>query len=259
MPNIAIDVPLPDNVKEYLAQPHCIDLALPKPSKVEVCLPLGGRIQGLVDATKEIPDDCALTFSLLLQLGPIMASIECLIKVLKLIKPLIDIVKSLGPPPDPIKLPQAISAFLPAAEDVLGCVLQVQLGVPMFVRDLLLLIAKLLRCISETLKSIAGLMGGIQLSIATAQKNGNGELLAQLQCAQENAQNQAAAAMSSMDVVATILSLAEPFLGIAGVNPIVLPTAGSAEDAQALETTAETLLQVSQTLITIAEALPGCG
>jgi hypothetical protein len=256
VPNLAIDVPLPDNVKEFLAQPHCIDLALPKPSKVEVCLPLGGRIQGLVDATKEIPDDCSLTFSLLLQLGPIMASIECLIKVLKLIKPLIDVIKAV---PDPLKLAKVVPDFIKAAEDVLPCVLQVTLGVPMFVRDLLLLIAKVLHCIAGTLKSIAGLMGGIQLSIATAQKNGNAELLAQLQCAQENAQCQAAAAMSSIDAIAAILSLAEPFLGIAGVDPIVLPTAGSAEDAQSLETTAETLLQVSQTLITIAEALPGCG
>src|SRR5215471_17415945 len=136
MTNIPIDVPLPDRLKQYLAQPHYVDLQLPKPGKVEVCLPLSGRLQGLVDATKAIPDDCSLTFSLLLQLGPIMASIECLIKVLKLIKPLIDIVKSLGPPPDPIKLPKAIGDFLPAAEDVLKCVLQVQLGVPMFVRDL---------------------------------------------------------------------------------------------------------------------------
>jgi hypothetical protein len=212
----------------------------------------------MVDATKTIPDDCALTFSLLLQLGPIMASIECLIKVLKMIKPLIDVIKAV-PSLDVPTLLQVVPEFVKAAEDVLPCVVQVQLGVPMFVRDLLLLIAKVLHCVAGTLKSIAGLMGGIQLSIATAQKNGNGELLAQLQCAQENAQNQAAAAMSSIEPISAILSLAEPFLGIAGVNPITLPTGGSAEDAQALETTAETLLQVSQTLITIAEALPGCG
>lgn len=258
MPNVPIDVPLPDSVKEYLAQPHCVDLALPKPSKVEVCLPLGGRLQGMVDATKEIPDDCALTFSLLLQLGPIMASIECLIKVLKLIKPLMDVIKAV-PSLDVPKLLQVVPDFIKAAEDVLPCVAQVQLGIPMFVRDLLLLIAKVLHCIGGQLKSIAGLMGGIQLSITTAQQNGNGELLAQLQCAQENASNQAAAMMSSIEPIAAILSLAEPFLGIAGVNPIVLPTGGSAQDAQALETTADTLLQISQTLITVAEALPGCG
>jgi hypothetical protein len=256
--NLAIDVPLPDRLKQYLEQPHCLDLALPKPSKVEVCLPLGGRLKGMVDATKAIPDDCSLTFSLLLQLGPIMASIECLLKVLKLIKPLIDLVKSLGPPPDLIKLGKSIPDFLEAAKEVVPCFLQIQLGVPMFVRDLLLLIAKTLHCIAGQLKSIAGLMGGIQLSIQTAQQNGNGELLAQLQCAQENASNSAAAAMSSLEPISTILSLAGAFLDIAGVKPIVLPTGGSVQDAQALETTAETLLQVSEAMITVAQALPGC-
>lgn len=258
MPNIAIDVPLPDSVKEYLAQPHCVDLALPKPSKAEVCLPLGGRLQGLVDATKEIPDDCALTFSLLLQLGPIMASIECLIKVLKMVKPLIDVIKAV-PSLDGAKLMKVVPDFVTAAEEVLPCVAQVQLGVPRFVRDLLLLIAKVLHCVAGQLKSVAGLMGGIQLSIATAQQNGNGELLAQLQCAQENAQNQAAASMSSIEPISAILSLAGPFLGIAGVDPITLPTVGSAQDAQTLETTAETLMEISQMLITVAEALPRCG
>lgn len=258
MANIPIDVPLPDSVKKYLAQPHCSDIALPKPGKAEVCLPLGGRLQGMVDATKAIPDDCSLTFSLLLQLGPIMASIECLIKVLKLVKPLIDIVKALAPP-DPIKLVQVVPDFLKAAEDVIPCVLQIQLGVPMFVRDLMLLIAKFLHCVAGQLQSIAGLMGGLQLSITSAQKSGNTELLAQLQCAQENASTQAAAAMSSLDAIAAILSLAEPFFGIAGINPIVLPTMGSPGDADALATTADTLEQISQALISAAQALPGCG
>lgn len=258
MPDFPIDVPLPDKVKEYLKQPHCIDLALPKPGKAEVCLPLGGRLQGMVDATKAIPDDCSLTFSLLLQIGPIMASIECLIKVLKMVKPLIDVIKAV-PSLDAIKLAQVVPDFIKAAEEVLPCVAQVAIGVPMFVRDLLLLIAKTLHCIAGQLKSIAGLMGGLQISIKAAQANGNGELLAQLQCAQENAATSAAAAMSSIDPIAAILSLAEPFLGIAGVNPIVIPTGGSAQDAQSLETLAETLQGVSDAMITVAQALPGCG
>lgn len=256
MPNFPIDVPLPPKVKGYLTQPHCIPL--PKPGKAEVCLPLGGRLKGMADATKGIPDDCSLTFSLLLQLGPIMASVECLIKVLKLVKPLMDVMKAI-PSLDAIKLAKVVPDFIQAAEDVLPCVAQVQLGVPMFVRDLLLLIAKTINCIAGQIRTIAGLMGGIQLSITTAQQAGNEELIAQLQCAQDNAQTQAAAAMSSLEPIAAILSLAEPFLGIAGVNPIVIPTAGSAQDAQALETMAETLVEISQTLITVAEALPGCG
>lgn len=253
----SLEIPLPDNIKALLAQPHCIDLRLPKAGKVEVCLPLGGRMKAMVDATKAIPDDCTLSFSLLLQLAPLMASIECLIKVLKLIQPLIDVVSAL-PKLDVMKLAKAVPAFLEAAKDVMPCVLQVQIGVPMFVRDLLMLIAKLLRCIGEQLKSIANLMGGIALSVKTAQMNGNTELLAQLQCAQENAALSADAAMSSIDAIATILSIAQPFLGLAGVDPIVIPTPGSAADAAALETTATTLLEISQTMITIAEALPGC-
>lgn len=257
MTSIPIDVPLPESLKQYLAQPHCADVALPKVGKVEVCLPLGGRIQGMVDASKAIPDDCSLTFSLLLQLGPIMASIECLIKVLKLIKPLIDIIKAV-PSLNPVKIGEALPDFIEAAKDVMVCITQVQLGVPMFVRDLMLLIAKFLHCVAGQLKSVAALMAGLQISISTAQQNGNGELLAQLKCAQDNASTQAAAAMSSIDVIATILSLAEPFFGIAGIDPIKLPTVGSAGDAEALTTTADTLDEVSQALITVASALPGC-
>lgn len=256
MTTFPIDVPLPESLKKFLAQPHCADISLPKPGKIEVCLPLGGRLQGLVDTNKSIPDDCSLIFSLLLQLGPIMASIECLIKVLKLIEPLIDIIKAL--PFDFFTIVKALPKFVKAAEDVLLCIGQVQFGVPMFVRDLLLLIAKFLHCVAGQLKSVADLMGGLQLSITTAQQNGNGELLAQLQCAQENANTQAAGAMSSLDAIAVILSLAEPFLGIAGVDPIKLPAIGSATDADALATTADTLEQLSQTLITVASALPGC-
>ena len=256
MANFPIDVPLPDKVKKYLTQPHCVDLALPKPGKAELCLPFGGSLKGMVDATKAIPDDCSLTFSLLLQLGPIMAPMECFIKVLKLVKPLMDTLKAVTDPP---KLAQVLPDFIKAAEQVIACVAQVQLGVPMFVRDLLLLIAKTIHCIAGQLRTIAGLMGGLSLSIQQAQQNGNGELLAQLQCAQENAANSAASAMQSLEPITALLSMAEPFLGIAGVNPIKIPTAGSADDAQALETLAETLLEISKAMITVAEALPGCG
>jgi hypothetical protein len=258
MPNIPIDIPLPENVKQYLAQPHCIDLALPKPGKAQLCLPLGGKISGLADATKAIPDDCTLTFSLLLQLGPIMASIECLIKVLGLIKPLIDLVKGLGDLPNPSKVIGAIPAFVEAAEKVLPCIAQIAIGVPMFVKDLLLLIAKTLKCISGQIKSIAALMGGIAISISNATAAGNTELLAQLECAKENAANSAAASMNAIEAIGMTLSLAEPFLGIAGVKPIVIPTFGSAEDADAMYQAAASIEEVAQTLITIAEALPSC-
>lgn len=252
MSNTPIDVPLPDNVKQFLATPQCLDIQFPPPEKLQVCLPFGGKIQGIVDATKTIPDDCSLSFSILLQLPPLMASLGCFIKILKLVKPLMDVIQAVG---NPTKLPAAIPAFIQAAEDVLGCVLQIPLGVPQFVRDLLLLIAKFLTCLSQSLKSIANLMGGLQLSIATAQQNNNTELLAQLQCAQQSAQNQAAGMMGQMDVIATILELAEPLFGIAGVPSITIPTGVSASDVQAISTTADTMLEIAQIMTEAAQAL----
>ena len=94
-----IDITLPDELAQALAQPMCVDLSLPKPQKLKVQLPSGGTLQAFTDVSKGIPTDCTLTFSLLLQLAPLLASMDCLLKILKLLKPLIDAVTS--PPPTP--------------------------------------------------------------------------------------------------------------------------------------------------------------
>jgi len=252
--DLKIDVKLPPEIQKHLQQPDCASIKIPRPEKLKICLPFGGSMEGIVDVTKAIPDDCSLTFSLLLQLPPLMASLGCFIKVLGLIKPLIDIVKAL---PDPTAIANALPDFLKAAEEVVACVVQIQLGVPMFVRDMLLLIAKLLKCISQQISSIAELMGGLAISIQTATTSNNTELLAQLQCAQDNADAQAAAALGSMDMIAAVLAIAEPLLALAGV-PLSLPEIGSAQDAEALRSAANTMLSIASSLEQVAEALPSC-
>lgn len=254
--DVPVEVPLPASLKKVLERPICIPL--PRPGKAEIHLPTGGTLKGVVDITKGIPDDCSLNFSLILQLAPLMASIECLVKVLKLIKPLIDVVKGLGPPPDLIKLGQAIPEFLEAAEELLPC-LAVPTPVVMipFVRDVLLLIIKLLNCIVGQLKSILAVMGGLALQISSAQAEGNSELMAALQCAQDNASASAQHTMSAIEPVLVILSLAEPFLGIAGVDPIKTPTIGSAEDIEGLQKVVDTLDELMKVLQLVADGLGG--
>jgi hypothetical protein len=256
MMDVPIEVPLPESLKKVLAAPVCVPL--PKPGKAEIHLPTGGTLKGIVDITKGIPDDCSLNFSLILQLAPLLASIECLVKVLQLIKPLIDVVKGLGPPPDLIKLGNAIPEFLKAAEALLPC-LAVPTPVVMipFVRDILLLIIKLLNCIVGQLKSILALMGGLALQISSARAEGNTELMAALQCAQDNANASAQHMMSAIDPVLVILSLAEPFLGIAGAPAIQTPTIGSAEDIEGLQKVVDTLGELTKALQLVADALGG--
>jgi hypothetical protein len=251
-----IDVPLPADIEEFLKEPKCIPL--PAPGKVEINLPTGGKIKGIADITKSIPDDCSLIFSLALQLGPFLASIECLMKLMKLIQPLIDVIKGLGPP-DPPKLIETVPKFIDAANEVMPCVLALTGGaIPLFVRDLLCLIIKLLKCVIGQLKSVMAVMSGIALQINSAQAAGNSELMAALECAQQNAQTSAQHIMSAIDPVMFLLSLAEPFLGMAGVNPIATPALASPDDLEKMQSGIDTLDQLVKTLELAAEALGGC-
>ena len=261
MPEIPIDIKLPDNIVKKLQPLACDTIKLPEPQKLNLCSPFGGAsFQGIVDVTKAIPDDCSLTFSILLQLPPFLVSLGCFVKVLKMIKPLLDLVNAVPHVVDkPGQVVTAVGELVPAVTDVVSCFLDLIAGVPKFIKDLILLIAKLLKCIAQQLKSIAELMGGLAISIQAASAADNKELMKQLQCAQDNASAQAQAVMGSVDVVAVLLALAEPLMALVpGMPKIAIPTFGSATDAMALEETANTMLSVASSLESIAKSLPSC-
>jgi hypothetical protein len=247
--NEKIDIPLPDALQQLLQKPICIPM--PKLGKAELKLPTGATIKGMVDVTKAVPDDCSLTFSLILQLAPIMASMECLLRLLKLIKPLVAVVNGLPTPPL-----KAIKEFGVAAEQVAECLLVPTPAVMIpFVRDLLLLIIKLLRCVVTNLKSVIKLMSGLALNIKSAKADGNAELLATLQCAQDNANLAAEHAMAGIEPVMVILSLAEPFFGFAGQPAVVVPPIARAQDIEGLKKMVATLDDLTKALQLVADAL----
>jgi hypothetical protein len=183
-----------------------------------------------------------------------------LFKLLALIAPLIDVVKGLGPPPDPIKLGQAIPKFLKAAADLAPCLLVVT-GAPLipFIRDLLCLIIKALNCFVDQLESILGVMSGLTLDLSNAISSGNTELQRTLECAQENAAIAADHLTKSVEPIGVILKMAGPLMGLAGVPAIELPTLGSETDVESLEETIKTMKQVIGTLQIAVDAIGGCG
>src|ERR1700733_14336463 len=97
-----IDIALPDELTQALTPPQCIDLSLPKPSIPTLTLPIGGQLSGMADFTRGIPTECSMNFSLVLQLAPMMASMECLLKILQFFSDLINA---------PSNPPQFITAF----------------------------------------------------------------------------------------------------------------------------------------------------
>ncbi len=251
-----IDIALPDSLTSALTPPPCVDLRLPKPGSAQLRLPNGATFKAIGDITKGIPNDCSMNFNIALQLAPMMASMECLLKVLKFISVLIEAIKSFSSPP---KIPGAILDIVKAGEDLLEClnmVLLPPLGMIPFVKDLLLLLAKMLRCAASTLKSAIAVLDGIGLDMLTAQQAGNDALLQQLQCAQENAELAMQGAMVSVEPVMIILDLAGPFLSIAGVSLDVPPIASDGT-LDGMKSTLETMETVAQTLQDVAEALPG--
>jgi hypothetical protein len=253
MPTKNFDIELPEPLAKLVQKPVCIPM--PKPGTAKINLPMGGTLQGITDITKAIPDDCSLSFSLALQLAPFLASLDCLFKIVKVIEPMVKVVTAVAKPDPPAAL-KALPALVEAVPPLLDCIKKfVGAGVPAFIRDLLRLIAKLLRCITQQLKSVLAVMSGLALQITSAQSQGNADLLATLQCAQDNAQTAAAHSMSALEPIMLILSMAEPFMGIAGVDPIKTPQIGSDTDLAALQATVDTLDELAKTLSLIADSL----
>jgi hypothetical protein len=252
MPDIS--VPIEPDLKKLFNIPPCDVIKLPSPKPLKVRLPSGGSIQALADASRGFPTDCSLTFSLMLQIAPILASMDCLLKILKVIKPLIDVIKGLPMPPV-----KAIQEFAKAAADLAPCLLiPTPAAIAPFLKDLLCLIIKALKCFLSQMKQLLAMMNGLSLQLLSAQNAGDNETAAMIQCAQENAAAQAGQMMQSIEPIGVILDLAGALFGIAGIEPIKLPQIGSQTDLDSLNSMVETMQGVVGTLEIVAEGLGGC-
>lgn len=253
-----VAIPVPADLQALFHIPSCDMLALPSAEPVQLRLPNGATFRPIADLSKGIPTDCSLNVNLFAQLAPFLASIECLLKVLALLQPLIKVVNSLGPPPDPIKLPEAIVEFGEAAAKLLPCfgmILPMNPNILAFIKDLLLMIIKTIKCLIGSLETILGMMRGIELRLDAAEKAGNTELAKALQCARENAATAAQHAQASLGPVQNLMPLIGFFLELAQVK-LEIPELGSAEDSAALQTTIDTLKDTITTIEAVVETLP---
>lgn len=248
-----IDIPVPEALREALSAPRCLDLSLEEPKQLKLNLPSGGAFTSLANAGQNIPNDCSLTFSLMMQVMPLMASMDCVLKVLKLLKPLSDAVTSLPPSPSLIK------EIAEAAADLAPCfAMLTPAGMIPFVRDILCLVLKVLGCLIGQLKTLSEFLDGLTLQLTEAEANNNEELAETLKCAQQNAITSIGHALQGIEPITAILDLASPFMSIAGVGAIELPAPGSAEDSEALDKVIGTLDEVVGTIQEIVDTLGGC-
>lgn len=245
---------LPEHLQEQLKQPICVPM--PKVTAPSITLPTGATLKGVVDLTKSIPGDCSLSFSLMLQLPPLLANLDCLIKILALLKPMTDVVKGFP------KMPSAelVDEVATATENALPCLNLAQPGLPWknLIRDILCLIIKIMSCLIQQLKAIVSTMRKLDLAITAAQDEPNPGSLARLQCDRDNKSTEIANSMSAIEPITLLLGLVEPFLGLAGVNPIEIPTFGSPKDVEEAEQEIEKMKSFVDGLQLVADGLGGC-
>jgi hypothetical protein len=253
MPNI--DIAVDADLRKVFSLPPCSEISIPGPQPLKVQLPTGGFISAFADISKGIPTDCSMTFSLLLQIAPFLAASECLIRVLKLLKPLIEVIKSL-PTPSPALLVE----FGQAAVELAPCLLvPTPLAIIPFIRDLLCLLLRVLNCFLSQMKSLLRVLEGLELKLNLALQSGNSELVNTIQCAQANANAHVQHLTSSLEPVGVLLDLASALFEIAGVPTIKLPTIGSQSDLASLNAFVQAVQEVTVVIQVAADALGGCG
>jgi len=227
--------------------PPCSEVALPFPKPLKVTLPTGSSMNAFVDMSKGIPNDCSMNFNLMVQMAPLLAAMECPLKMLKLLKPLVDIIQGLPTPPV-----GAMTEFANAAVDLAPC-FTVFASIPMFVKDLLCLVRSVLNCLLGQIRTVRDLLAGLQLRIGEAE--GNPDLLATLKCAQDNANASMQSLTQSIDPIAGLLELVGMVAQLGGQSLNLSLSAPSAppEDLAAIDA----LIDVLQTAVDAIDAATG--
>ena len=243
-----IDIPLSEELQKAFQIPPCSELALPFPKPLKVTLPTGSSMNAFIDMSKGIPNDCSMNFNLMVQMAPLLAAMECPLKMLKLLKPLVDIIQGLPAPPSPGTLKE----FVDAAAELAPC-FTVFASIPMFVKDLLCLVRSVLNCLLSQIRTVRNLLGGLQLRIGEAE--GNPDLLATLQCAQDNANASMQSLTQSIDPIAGLLELVGMVAQLGGQSLNLSLSAPSAppEDLAAIDD----LIEVLQAAVDAIDAATG--
>lgn len=228
--------------------PGCVEI--PKVSgDLEIKLPYGASLKAFRDFSQGIPDDCAMINNLLLQLAPLLGSMACLVKVLKALES----VKSwLEDATDPFALIDGAFDVVDSLADLAPCFLAVTpAGIAPFIKDILLAIIKLLKCIITAVKSVLKFQAGLDFNAA----EGNPVMIAQLECAQRNAEETMAHSLASLGPIGPLLDLVAPLLEIVGLSletPQMDEIMGMEDVTEAIEQIEAVIVQIES----VVEALP---
>lgn len=193
----------------------CIEIK-PLGDLPSIPLPAGAQINPFIELGGPQPTDCKLSFNLLLQIGPLFASMACLLKILGVLGKIADFANAV---PDPIKLGKAVPELITSITDALKCF--PPLAIPDFlemIKQIILLILSYLACFLEQVDSILKFKAGLDFGAA----EGNPALTDALNCASASADASMQNLMKSLGPIQPILKVVGTVAGMAGQS-LTLP------------------------------------
>jgi hypothetical protein len=204
----------------------------------------GAQVNAFVDIAGGTPTDCKLNFNLLVQLGPLFASMACLFKVLAVISALKDFVSN----------PLKVEGVLKAISDLETCIPPLQIpNIVIMIKHILLLILGFIECVLEQIDSVLK----FKLTLDFDGAKGNPTLTKALTCASNSADAALGNTMSSLQPLQFLMTIVSMLAGIAGQS-LELPDFSSVTaDVSAIEGTVSNLENAVQSLQSIVQSLPG--
>jgi hypothetical protein len=206
------------------------------------------ELKGIADVGAGIPNDCSLSISLILQLMPYLSGLTCFLRVLKVIKVLGDFA---GAVPNIPKMGETAPKLASSIEELFQCFgLLDPTAILRLIKQIILLIIKLLNCVLGQIRSLLTL----QLSIDLDGAADNPALQSALKCAQDNAQNQMESLTNALEGLAPVFDILGMLGSIAGQS-FTFPALGG-QAGQDVAQTLDTIQGVMDTLQMVADTLP---
>lgn len=235
---MAVDITCP--VVDVVDQGQCVRF----PGGAELCVQTPLIAPDLFQVAKNLMTQANASLA---PLAPVFAIVDAILAVKAAIDAIPD---SLGPPPDPTKLAQALPAL---AEKVAALASLIpQLSVPFLVVDTLDVIILSLRGIVTRLEILLQQKTRIDAAITKATAQGNTALLGITDCAQDVYSKQVEALQQSATPLNSLIGVVNIFMGLAGLEAVPSLAALPDDPADGIEQ----LSAVVDTLTTLRNAIP---
>lgn len=216
-----------------------------KGKPLSVSLPFGAELRSVMDIADGVPTDSALAHSLLLQVTPLLGSMACMLKMLKVIGALKSTAESGF---------VSAGALIGAIADMSDC-LGIVLGpVPIcsMSKDIVKLVIVYIKSMIEAAESLLKFSDEIDFEAA----KGNPVLLATLENARKNAQTSFEALNEALLGIQPVMEMVNMALEVVGVGAISVPALGSPSFPLGGGDRLKPFKDIVQALETAANALP---